>query len=121
MQRKYPVEALWGVLFGTTDFDHGDPDFAGGVFVLDTGRVMGGDGGFYYTGRYEVLSNGFKAFVHVKKHNDFLESLLGDLDEYILDVNGEFQNDGDRIVFDSKVRGTNRTTVGACRWLAELP
>ena len=121
MKRKYPVEALWGVVFATADNPSVDVDYGGGVIVLDTGRVMGGDGAFTYIGNYEIDGDKFLANIRVRRHNQIMDSVFGDIDDYELEAVGDFAEEGKRMMIDATVNGTGQKLVGSCRWLAELP
>jgi hypothetical protein len=58
------VEALW-----TVDFDSAAGGWVnGGIAVLETGRVFGGDSQFYYLGNYEVSGKQITATVAVKQY-----------------------------------------------------
>ncbi len=69
------VEALYVVQFG---------DFAGatfrngGVAVLETNRVFGGDSGYYYLGNYEVKDGTISASVQIVKHDPNWRDAFGD-------------------------------------------
>ena len=41
----------------------------GGVVMLDTLKVYGGDSGYYYTGNYSVNGDKISADVRIEKHN----------------------------------------------------
>ncbi len=51
------VEALWTARFG--DVSSPGTWENGGVVVLETGRIYGGDGGTYYIGTYEIDRGSF--------------------------------------------------------------
>ena len=53
------IEGLWSVDFG----------FAGGIAVMETGRVYGGDSWFAYTGNYEVDRDSVSAHLRIQRHN----------------------------------------------------
>lgn len=60
------VEALYAVRFGHA----GAPNLPlnGGVVVLETGRVFGGDTWFAYTGHYEVAGGTVTGNIHAVRH-----------------------------------------------------
>lgn len=76
MGTKAPLESLWSVVFGTPDGPDG-PDYGAGIIVLDTGRVMGGDRGYYYLGRYTIDGGKININVNVKRHTDMTSSIFG--------------------------------------------
>jgi T3SS negative regulator,GrlR len=60
-------EALYVVEFG--DMAASGTYRNGGVIVLETGRVYGGDSGYYYVGTYSVKDGQLTGEVKVVKHN----------------------------------------------------
>jgi hypothetical protein len=71
------IEALYVVEFG----DIGSSAQAmrnGGVAVLETNRIFGGDSGYYYVGRYTIRDNQIDATVRVVKHNPNFANVFGD-------------------------------------------
>ena len=81
------LEALYVVEFG---------DIAGlgyrngGVAVLETGKIFGGDSGYYYIGDYSSFGDLFEASVRITKHNPQWVNAFGD----------------DALQFDIRVLGT---------------
>ena len=52
------VEALWLVYFGDAALPALIPGYSNaGVIVLETGRLLGGDFGYYYVGKYSVVKD----------------------------------------------------------------
>jgi T3SS negative regulator,GrlR len=62
------MDGLWTVEFGTNA-----GSFGGGVAVFRDGTVLGGDGTYYYVGRYKFEGNTFKAEV---KSAPFIEGAV---------------------------------------------
>jgi hypothetical protein len=87
------IEALWTVRFG-------DPqDLQGGVIVLETGRMFGGDSIYAYSGRFELDGNHVRAELDVIRHNftEGMGSIYG-TDEARFHARFEGQREGeDRI------------------------
>ena len=50
----------------------------GGVAVLETNRVLGGDSGYYYIGNYTIKDNQIDADVRIVKHNPAWGNVFGD-------------------------------------------
>ncbi len=80
------LEALYTVEFG---------DIAGGAFrnggvaILETLRVFGGDSGYYYLGDYSVAGEILTASVKVVKHNAMWANVFGDAaTEFNIQING---------------------------------
>jgi hypothetical protein len=64
------VEALWVVRYGGSSMPSIISGYSNaGVVVLETGRVFGGDAGYYYIGKYEVNGNNIKGRVRVTHFN----------------------------------------------------
>jgi hypothetical protein len=61
----------------------------GGVVVLETGRLFGGDSGYYYTGSYELQPHRIQAEAIVVKHNPSWIDAFGDnAQEFKIDLSG---------------------------------
>ena|SRR5437879_1994501 len=70
------IEALWTIKFeGTPAVVTGNR--GGGVVVLETQRVLGGDSGTYYVGTYSLVNGQFKFKVHVGVHDASVGSVFG--------------------------------------------
>src|SRR5271155_4255281 len=69
------LEALYVVEFG---------DIAGlgyrngGIAILETERIFGGDSGYFYIGDYSVFGDRFEASVRITKHNPLWTNAFGD-------------------------------------------
>jgi len=50
----------------------------GGVVVLDSGRMLGGDSGYYYVGKYAVDGAAITAELTVTKHDPLWINAFGD-------------------------------------------
>lgn len=50
----------------------------GGVAVLETNRVLGGDSGYYYVGNYTIKDGQIDANVRIVKHNAVWANVFGD-------------------------------------------
>jgi hypothetical protein len=61
------VEALYAVRFGHA----GTPNLGlnGGVVVLETGRLFGGDSWYAYTGSYQLSGSTVTGQLHAVRHN----------------------------------------------------
>ena len=69
------LEALYVVEFG----DVAGIDYRnGGVAVLETNRVFGGDSGYCYLGDYSIFGDRFAASVRITKHNPVWANVFGD-------------------------------------------
>ncbi len=78
------IEALWSVQFGSNL-----NDFGAGCVVLETGRVLGGDSGYYYVGSYKVENDVIAARIKVTHYSGELNSIFGNVREFELQVTGK--------------------------------
>ena len=67
------LEALW-----TVEYQDVSNWVNGGVVVLETGRVFGGDGSFYYVGTFEPTSHGLSAEVRIVHYHGDRRTAFGD-------------------------------------------
>jgi hypothetical protein len=56
--QRIVMDGLWTAEFGTSA-----GMFGGGVVVFQNGRVLGGDGTYYYVGDYKLTGNEFQATI----------------------------------------------------------
>ena len=69
------LEALYVVEFGDiAGFGYRN----GGVAVLETNRIFGGDSGYYYIGDFSVFGDRIEASVRITKHNPSWTNAFGD-------------------------------------------
>lgn len=71
------MEGLYLVGFGDVALP-GQPYRNGGVAVLETNRIFGGDSGYYYVGTFEVHGSRIEATVRVVKHDPNWINAFGD-------------------------------------------
>jgi hypothetical protein len=69
------LEALYVVEFGDVA---GSGFRNGGVAVLETNRIFGGDSGYYYLGTFTVTGGHIEAAVQIVKHNPAWGNAFGD-------------------------------------------
>ena len=43
------IDGLW-----TAEFGSSTGEFGGGVVVLQNGQILGGDGGYFYVGKFDL-------------------------------------------------------------------
>jgi hypothetical protein len=68
------MQGLWTVEFGSTL-----GQFGSGVVVLQDGRVMGGENGYFYTGTYTETELSFHATIDVTPFVDGIQSVFSTL------------------------------------------
>jgi hypothetical protein len=76
------TEGLYVVEFGdVSDLTPPGMYRNGGVAVLETNRVFGGDSGYYYVGNYSVNSESIAATIKIVKHDPNWSDAFGDTAE----------------------------------------
>lgn len=111
------IEALWAV-----DFQN-QMDLGSGVVVCETNRIFGGDSGWYYLGRYEVVGQEIKARVEVRHYGGPLTAITGHTpgQTFTIDMVGVLQGK-DRIEAAGTVDGDPHQQMHfSFRRLADLP
>lgn len=86
------IEGLWVIKFLTPD----DPTMAlnGGVVVVETGRIFGGDSGYFYVGSLDPAGKGtWNANVRITRHDPDIESVFGDVD--MIELSGSLTHNGE--------------------------
>ena len=64
-----------------------------GVAILKTGKVYGGDNGYYYIGEFAVQGNQLSAAVRIVKHNPNFTHIFGEPDtSYAVKILGIIHN-----------------------------
>lgn len=86
------IEALYVVEFG--DVAPGGGSYRnGGVAVLETNRIFGGDSSYYYIGRYTIKDNHFEAKARIVKYNQNLPNVFGDNSpSFNINIQGQVNN-----------------------------
>ncbi len=74
---------LWTVEFTTTINRYGR-----GVLVINEGRLLGGDNGYYYTGTYNIDGNSFDGEISVIRYDENFISVFGDIGHFQLGFKG---------------------------------
>ena len=84
------MNGLWTVEFISTLGRGGS-----GVIVLNDGRLLGGDAGYYYVGQYTVEddNNAIRGEVVVTRFEENHISVFGNRDEFSLQFRGDIRND----------------------------
>ena len=85
------IEGLWTVQFLTAN----DPtmEMNGGVVVIETGRILGGDSGYFYVGNLHASGNGhWAAELTITRHDPNILSVFGDLN--VFTVSGAIEASG---------------------------
>lgn len=84
------IEALWSVTFASNANRAG-----GGVVVIETGKILGGDAMFTYVGNIRVTPDGETAIadVHCRQYRDDIPghaSIFGPIKEFNLKLEGPY-------------------------------
>lgn len=81
---KHPLQGLW-----TAEFGSSVGIFGGGVAVFLGGKVLGGDGSYFYVGNYQVNGNNFTATLTVSPFISGAQSVFGTVGQaLILELSG---------------------------------
>lgn len=108
------IEACWTVRFG-------DPQaFNGGVIVLESGRLYGGDSGFAYLGHYDVIDGTISGSLRVVRHDDDWVSMYQD-HQAEFSVNFNMNRVGEDVIQGILKREGFPDAVVILNRLAELP
>ena len=75
---------LWTVEFSSTINRYGR-----GVLVINDGRLLGGDDGYYYSGTCEITDNSINATLTVIKYDPHSISVFGNINHFELILSGE--------------------------------
>jgi hypothetical protein len=86
MRPRQVANALW-----TVEFSSNTGSIGGGVIVLEMDRAHGGDGVYYYLGKYAVKSGIFECYVTVTYSNPAQKkySIFGERDKFRVKLRGE--------------------------------
>jgi len=83
------LEGLW-----TVHFNSNLQLFGSGVLILGHDKsLLGGDAGYYYTGRYEITGSEIKGELDVIRYEPSHISVFGNLGNFHLNFNGQVSED----------------------------
>lgn len=77
-------DGLWIIEFESIIQQYGK-----GVLVLNNGRLLGGDDGYYYSGTYRTIDNRFEGTATVIKHDPNSISVFGNIGHFEMTFVGE--------------------------------
>lgn len=101
------MEGLW-----TAEFGSSKGIFGGGVAIFRDGKLMGGDGGYFYLGEYTVIENTLKAVIEVRPFVDNYKSVFGTINEKLtLELEGSLE-DQDHATAQGYPRGMRDLAFG---------
>jgi hypothetical protein len=109
------LEALWSMSFMTGDGTQG-----AGVIIFETGRVFGGDSGFYIVGNYRVKDGTITGEVEVQRHTPGVPLIFPGLDGGRMQFTGPIATPTMILTGNLVQYPTQRIAVQFTR-LAELP
>ena len=81
------IEGLWIVQY------EGLQGNGGGVAVFINGKILGGDTGYTYEGKYEVQSKTLTALVHVSNFLPNIPNVLGVVGDFDLQIQAPLRGD----------------------------
>jgi hypothetical protein len=109
------VEAIWIVKLISNEQTIG-----AGVVVLETERILGGDGNFYYVGNYEIRGDKIVMKVRVRRHDGVGPPIFPGLDDYEVEGSGTIYEDTMMVGTEVVGRPDKHITIKFKR-LDELP
>ncbi|WP_367575446.1 GrlR family regulatory protein [Pelagibius sp.] len=80
-------------LFGV-DFQASNRDFGSGIVVIDNGRVNGGDGSYFYQGRFDNYGGKVRATIEVTHYRGTPNSVMGPISRFTLNLSGTSDDSG---------------------------
>jgi hypothetical protein len=85
-----PLDALWSVTFASNVRQPGIEHAIGGVVVLDSGRLLGGDRQFFYVGTVRERNGSVEAEINVDNYRpEFTgQSVFGKVDKFKVQLKG---------------------------------
>src|ERR1035437_3689940 len=83
-----------------------------GLAVFKDGTVNGGDQGYLYIGTYQESSAGVTAKLKIKKWNQGVTSVFGNIAEFELDLRGNFSSDFSSFNVNGGVARSEERRVG---------
>jgi len=110
------IEALWPVEFGNDEHRAG-----AGVVVFESGRIFGGDAGYYYLGEYKI-NNGVVTGQATATHyaGEISPLFAGAGKEYTVLLSGDLE-DQQMVLAGHLEQDSSKTIVVVCTRRAELP
>ncbi len=86
------IEGLWVVRFLAPA--NPEMDLNGGVVVIESGKIFGGDSGYFYVGSLQPIDSGvWSSEVTINRHDPDIISIFGDTD--VIHLSGQFKRDGE--------------------------
>jgi T3SS negative regulator,GrlR len=98
--------------FWTAEFGSSAGIFGGGVVLFQAGKVMGGDGGYFYLGEYKLHGKEFEATIVVSPFIEGYTSVFNTAGQkFTLDLVGSVARE-DQIVAQGQRKGMPGVTFG---------
>lgn len=80
-----------GIYF--VEFRANNNDTGQGLVVIDNGKINGGDHSYLYRGRLDIYGEELKAAISVSHYRGELDSVMGALKNYTLNLSGKLIGD----------------------------
>lgn len=117
------LEGLWVVKF--TDPNNPGRSINGGVVVVETQRILGGDSGYYYTGEVSQgqTQGTWKCKLTVVRHDKTVSSIFGDIDNINLQgllTRKKINNSNDPLIH-ADLHGQGHSVLAILKRVAKLP
>lgn len=102
------LDGLW-----TAEFGSSTGEFGGGVIILQNGKILGGDAGYFYIGEYTLTAGiAFRASVKVSPFIvDYQSVFKTSNQEFTLDLTGVYQGTN-QMTAQGHLKGMPHLTLG---------
>lgn len=116
------LEGLWVAKFVAPNVP--GMELNGGVVVIESGRLLGGDSGYVYIGQLQPAQSGWAISMKIVRHDPSIISVFGDLDEYLLSgvaVKAHDQAGAEALLVQLSMAGMPIQLTVELKKVAELP
>jgi hypothetical protein len=80
-----------------------------GVIVINNDRLLGGDDGYYYSGKCSINGNNINAAINIIRYDDTSISVFGNVDHFELNLEGN--TDGVRLNATGTIAGSHEFKI----------
>ena len=102
------LDGLW-----TAEFGSSTGVFGGGVAVLQDGKFLGGDGGYFYVGKYSVEGATFRATLEIMPFIDNYPSVFRTLHQkFSLELVGSVLGDQRTVTAQARAKEMPDISIG---------
>ncbi|HEY3770990.1 MAG TPA: GrlR family regulatory protein [Candidatus Angelobacter sp.] len=85
----FMIDGMW-----TAEFGSSTGGFGGGVVIIQGGKLMGGDGGYFYNGDFNVTNNAFQSKIEISPFIQDYPSVFNTVNQkFTLELTGSLINE----------------------------